>query len=211
MSPARRRLCIERVRRQFAVSERRVCAALGQHRSTQRKTPRGRDDEARLTSDIVELARRYGRYGYRRITALLRAAGWLVNAKRVLMLGPVVLLMSLLAGCLRDEEDEAAPAVTAGDRPRRGRPALHELVPWFIVGFIAVALLRTFDLIPHATLHPIAVAATYMTIVSMAALGLGVDVRSVARAGLRVTAAVTLSLMVLGIISLALIYALHVA
>ena len=45
--------------------------------------PRGRDDEARLTADIVELARRYGRYGYRRITALLRTAGWLVNAKRV--------------------------------------------------------------------------------------------------------------------------------
>ena len=65
------------------MSERRVCAALGQHRSTQRKTPRGRDDEARLTADIVELARRYGRYGYRRITALLRAAGWLVNDKRV--------------------------------------------------------------------------------------------------------------------------------
>ena len=83
MSPARRRICIEHVRRQFAVSERRVCAALGQHRSTQRKTPRGRDDEAQLTADIVELARRYGRYGYRRVTALLRAAGWLVNDKRV--------------------------------------------------------------------------------------------------------------------------------
>ena len=54
-----------------------------QHRSTQRKTPRGRDDEAQLTTDIVELARRYGRYGYRRVTALLRAAGWLVNDKRV--------------------------------------------------------------------------------------------------------------------------------
>ena len=53
-----------------------MCAALGQHRSTQRKTPRGRDDEAQLTADIVELARRYGRYGYRRVTALLRAAGF---------------------------------------------------------------------------------------------------------------------------------------
>src|SRR6188472_2863219 len=60
-----------------------VCARLGQHRSTQRKTPRGRDDEEALTSDIVELARRYGRYGYRKITALLRDAGWLVNDKRV--------------------------------------------------------------------------------------------------------------------------------
>ena len=83
VSPARRRVCIEHVRRQFAVSERRVCAALGQHRPTQRKTLRGRDDEARLTADIIELALQYGRYGYRKITALLRAAGWLVNDKRV--------------------------------------------------------------------------------------------------------------------------------
>ena len=71
------------MRRALPVSERRVCAALGQHRATQRKPPRGRDDEERLTADIIELARQYGRYGYRKITALLRDAGWLVNAKRV--------------------------------------------------------------------------------------------------------------------------------
>ena len=56
---------------------------LGQHRSTQRKAPRGRADEDALTADIIELASRYGRYGYRRITALLREAGWPVNVKRV--------------------------------------------------------------------------------------------------------------------------------
>ena len=56
---------------------------LGQHRSTQRKPPRPPNDEAALTTAIVELARRYGRYGYRRITALLRRSGWTVNAKRV--------------------------------------------------------------------------------------------------------------------------------
>ena len=55
---------------------------LKRHRSTQRKVPRGRDEE-RLTADIIELARQYGRYGYRKVTALLRDAGWLVNAKRV--------------------------------------------------------------------------------------------------------------------------------
>jgi transposase InsO family protein len=64
------------------VSERRACAVLGQHRSTQRKPPRGRDDEERLTADTIELARQYGRYGYRKIAALLRDAGWLINAKR---------------------------------------------------------------------------------------------------------------------------------
>ena len=57
--------------------------ALGQHRSTQRKIPQGRDDEERLTADIIELARQYGRYGYRKIAELLRRAGWLVNDKRV--------------------------------------------------------------------------------------------------------------------------------
>lgn len=56
---------------------------LGQHRSTQRQAPKGRDDEERLTADIIELARQYGRYGYRKIAALLRDAGWLVNDKRV--------------------------------------------------------------------------------------------------------------------------------
>ena len=56
---------------------------LGQHRSTQRHVPKGQDDEARLVSDMTELARQYGRYGYRRIAALLRDAGWQVNDKRV--------------------------------------------------------------------------------------------------------------------------------
>ena len=66
------------------MSERRICRVLGQHRSTQRRIPRGRDDEEQLIADIVELVRRYGRYGYRKIAALLRStAGWVVNDKRV--------------------------------------------------------------------------------------------------------------------------------
>ena len=69
--------------RELGVLERKVCAVLGQHRSTQRRPQRGSDDEARLTADIMELAKRYGRYGYRRITPLLRDAGWSVNRKRV--------------------------------------------------------------------------------------------------------------------------------
>jgi transposase InsO family protein len=83
VSPARRRACVEHVVRELGVSERKACAVLGQHRSTQRKAPRATDDEAPLTADIVELAKRYGRYVYRRITALLRDAGWSVNRKRV--------------------------------------------------------------------------------------------------------------------------------
>ena len=57
---------------------------LGQHRSTQRRVPQGRDDEERLTADIIALARQYGRYGYRKIAELLRSTtGWVVNDKRV--------------------------------------------------------------------------------------------------------------------------------
>ena len=145
------------------------------------------------------------------IGALSNQVGTVVKLVRVLMLGPVVLVMSLLTGFLRDETDEPAPDVTAGDRPKRGRPALHQLVPWFIVGFLLVAGLRTAGLIPTVVLKPTAFVATQLTVISMAALGLGVDVRAVARAGLRVTSAVTLSLLVLGAISLGLIYGLHVA
>ena len=66
------------------MSERRVCRVLGQHRSTQRRIPHGRDDEEKLIADIVELVRQYGRYGYRKIAELLRStAGWVVNDKRV--------------------------------------------------------------------------------------------------------------------------------
>ncbi len=56
---------------------------IGQPRSTQRRIPRTAEDEARLPADIIELATTYGRHGYRRITALLRQAGWLVKRKRV--------------------------------------------------------------------------------------------------------------------------------
>ena len=66
------------------MSERRVCRVLGQHRSTQRRVPAGRDDEELLIADVTELARQYGRYGYRKIAELLRStAGWIVNDKRV--------------------------------------------------------------------------------------------------------------------------------
>ena len=57
---------------------------LGQHRSTQRRVPQGREDEERLTADIIDLARQYGRYGYRKIAELLRSTvGWVINDKRV--------------------------------------------------------------------------------------------------------------------------------
>jgi transposase InsO family protein len=73
----------DHVRQVLGVSERRACAVIGQPRTTQRREGRTPEDEAALVADMIELARQYGRYGYRRITALLRSAGWEVNKKRV--------------------------------------------------------------------------------------------------------------------------------
>ena len=69
-NPSRRRRCIDHVPGRLGVSERRACRVLGQHRSTQRRIPCGRDDEDRLVADMIELAPRYGRYGHRRIAAV---------------------------------------------------------------------------------------------------------------------------------------------
>jgi putative transposase len=67
----------------FGISQRRACKALGFQRTTIRRTPKDDADEDRLRYDIIRLSNRFGRYGYRRITAMLRAEGWRVNHKRV--------------------------------------------------------------------------------------------------------------------------------
>jgi len=128
--------------------------------------------------------------------------GTLVKLIRVLMLGPVVLVLSLLASRL-----DGKPA----DALLPHKLQLGRLVPWFILGFLALAGLRTAGLVPAMLQLPAAHAANILTVMAMAALGLGVDVRMVARAGGRVTGAVVLSLLVLGGISLGLIRALGVA
>ena len=63
--------------------QRRACRVIGQPRATQRYPKRIDEDEEILREQIVSLASRYGRYGYRRVTAMLRNEGWLVNHKRV--------------------------------------------------------------------------------------------------------------------------------
>ncbi|WP_441515472.1 YeiH family protein [Bradyrhizobium sp. 2TAF24] len=119
--------------------------------------------------------------------------GTLVKLVRVLMLGPVVVGFSLFGRALRGESaDEAVPK----------RLSLFRLVPWFILGFLAFAALRSLELVPDAAIAPITKIAGFLTVVSMAALGLGVDVRVLGRVGGKVTAAVTLSLLLLLLMSL---------
>lgn len=83
MSPSRKRTAVDELRSSFAVSERRACDVVDQPRSSQRYQASVRDDEPRLLARMLELVRRYPRYGYRFITAKLRQEGWPVNAKRI--------------------------------------------------------------------------------------------------------------------------------
>ncbi|WP_413990303.1 YeiH family protein [Labrys okinawensis] len=137
------------------------------------------------------------------VAALSVQIGTLVKLTRVLMLGPVILVLALIG--------ERQRAASADDSAVRAKPKLRQIVPWFIIGFLAMMALRSFDLLPQASLQPIASASNTLTIVSMAALGLTVDIRAVAKAGPRVTSTVILSLLVLGVISYALIMLLKVA
>ena len=137
--------------------------------------------------------------------------GTLVKLVRVLMLGPVVLFLSLGAGRLEKAAVHRAAIVTGETLPKSGKLPLTRLVPWFIIGFLVLGGLRSAGLIPHVVLAPAAATANVLTIVAMAALGLGVDVRVVARAGGRVTTTVVVSLLILIGISLALIHVLGVA
>ena len=115
------------------------------------------------------------------VSAVSTQIGTIVKLLRVLMLGPVVLLLGLISG-----------------RESGAKPKLSSLVPWFIIGFLGMMILRSLGLIPTEALKPIATVASVLTIVSMAALGLSVNLRTVLAAGGRVLLAGALSIAVLG-------------
>ncbi|MDR3473495.1 MAG: putative sulfate exporter family transporter [Devosia sp.] len=127
------------------------------------------------------------------VAALSLQLGTLVKLVRVLMLGPVILGIALING-----------------KSANARPGLRHLVPWFIIGFLVMMALRSFSLLPEVALAPIGTITTWLTVISMAALGLGVDIRVVGRSGGRVIAAGTLSLLVLGVLAYSLIHVLQI-
>lgn len=118
--------------------------------------------------------------------------GTLVKLMRVLMLGPVVIALSLF--------------VSRRGGAQKKSVGFFRLVPWFILGFLALATLRSLEVVPASVVSPLTTITGFLTVVSMAALGLGVDVRVLANVGGRVTAAVTLSLMLLLAISIGLVH-----
>ncbi|WP_142415894.1 YeiH family protein [Bartonella massiliensis] len=111
-----------------------------------------------------------------------------VKLVRVLLLGPLIFALSIIY-----------------HRSSQTRLRWHTLVPWFIIGFVMMMLVRSSGLISEAAINPIKLTAQVLTIISMAALGLGVDIRSLKKAGWRVILASTCSIIILGICSLIMI------
>ena len=138
--------------------------------------------------------------------AVATQSGTLIKLVRVLMLGPVCLFLAVATALGRKSgRDGAVPTEEGAARSRR--LSIGQLVPWFIVGFLLMMATRSLDLIPAAVLPAMSEAATALTLISMAALGLSTDARAIARSGLRIAAVVILSLLslvglALGLISL---------
>ncbi|MEH2510353.1 putative integral membrane protein (TIGR00698 family) [Nitrobacteraceae bacterium AZCC 1564] len=120
--------------------------------------------------------------------------GTLVKLMRVLTLGPVMIGFSLFGRHLRRTSEESSSS---------DRFNIFQLVPWFIIGFLVLAAFRSSGVLPEQVVQPLLKLASLLTIVSMAALGLGVDVRVIGQVGGRVTTAVVLSLAFLLLLSLA--------
>lgn len=116
--------------------------------------------------------------------------GAVIKLVRVLMLGPVCLVLGLMR------------SGRAGGGGRR-RPSLRHMAPWFILVFLTLMALRSAGLIPEVVLPPLQAGVTAMTLIAMAALGLMVDPRAVVRAGPRVAAVAALSALLIGLLALA--------
>jgi uncharacterized integral membrane protein (TIGR00698 family) len=136
------------------------------------------------------------------VSGLSVQLGALVKLSRVLMLGPVVLCLSLLA------QRHTAPGGASAAPALKLK--LKRLVPWFIIGFLAMMALRASGAAPHGWIVIASSLATWMTILSMAALGLGVEIGAIRRAGPRAIAVVAASLIVLAVLALGLIFWLRV-
>ena len=140
------------------------------------------------------------------VSALAGQVGTLVKLVRVLMLGPVVLFFALA----RRRSLARSAGQQGGGAPSLPGVRVTRLVPWFIVGFLALAALRSAGLVPDALVGPARSVSGWLTIAAMAALGLGCDVRAVLRAGRPVVLTVTGSLVALLALSIALIHVLGI-
>jgi uncharacterized integral membrane protein (TIGR00698 family) len=136
------------------------------------------------------------------VSVLSGQVGTLVKLMRVLMLGPVVLFFALRNPVPRGEH-----GTTGHLGPRT---SLTRFVPWFIVGFMLLAALRSAGVIAAGVADPMKAVSTWLTVLAMAGLGLGVDLRAIRRVGRPVMLTVSASLLVLLTLSLVLIHLLGI-
>ncbi len=135
------------------------------------------------------------------VSVLSGQVGTLVKLVRVLMLGPVVVFFALR---YQRAARAGAGAGVPGGAPRP-RISVTRFVPWFIVGFLALAGLRSAGVLPPAVATPARTLSAWLTIAAMAGLGLGVDLKVIARVGRPVIATVTGSLVLLIVLGVTLI------
>jgi len=136
------------------------------------------------------------------VSVLSGQVGTLVKLMRVLMLGPVVLFFAL-----RNPLPRHSPRVTGRMRPVSN---VSRFVPWFIVGFMLFAALRSGGVISAGIADPMKTLSTWLTVLAMAGLGLGVDLGAISRVGRPVILTVSASLIVLLALSLTLIHVLAI-
>lgn len=133
------------------------------------------------------------------VSVLSGQVGTLVKLVRVLMLGPVVIFLAI-----------THPDQSARDGSTSRRSPLTRFVPWFIIGFLLLALVRSTDAMPAGWVASTRAASTWLTVAAMAALGLGVDLKAISKVGPRVVTTVTGSLVVLVTLSVTLIHLLRI-
>ncbi|MDQ6736589.1 MAG: putative sulfate exporter family transporter, partial [Gemmatimonadota bacterium] len=126
------------------------------------------------------------------VSVLSGQVGTLVKLVRVLMLGPVVLFFAVTN---RGNQNSATGA----------RFQITRFVPWFIIGFLALAIMRSAGAMPATWVNPTRAVSGWLTVAAMAALGLGVDLKVIGKVGPRVIGTVSASLVMLIVLSVSLI------
>ncbi len=115
--------------------------------------------------------------------------GTIVKLVRVLFIGPIVLLFSVLEG----------------RRNGQGKAKQTVYVPWFVVGFIVLGIVGTLGVFSPATIALIKRGSHLLMVMSMASMGLDVDIKNAIKVGPRVAAAVSGSILFIGLLSLTLL------
>ena len=131
------------------------------------------------------------------VSVLAGQTAMLVKLVRVLLLGPLVLVLAIR------ERRRRGVARAVGASPSTGGGGA--LVPWFVVGFLLAGALRSVGLVTPGAGEAARNGARLLTVLAMAAIGLGVDVRALRRVGPRVAATVTGSLAVMVVLALVIV------